>query len=182
MGKPSNHVSEIDRLIELASGPKATPADEPKNAVRALAVEDPKNPPMWRLLLQMRTLLPYISKILPLVERGLLGTNISGQLAQHAVVNLDMSQVERRIGGVEEAQRDLNTIVKAQTVDIKILQEQVASMADSLEKNMRRQNEIAEQITGLEKLAKTWAVIVVVLLGMVVGLSLVVLERSLRGG
>ena len=63
---------------------------------------------MWRLLIQLRVLLPYLAKVLPLVERSLLGTNITG----HAAPTIDTSNLDRGIAGVGEAQRDLKTAVK----------------------------------------------------------------------
>src|SRR5208282_2873575 len=104
-------LSEIDRLIELASDEK------PRAAVEALpqhslSLENQKEsgPSMWRVLIQLRVLLPYLAKVLPLVERAVLGTNITGQAAPA----IDTSNLDRGIAGVGEAQRDMKTALNAQ--------------------------------------------------------------------
>jgi hypothetical protein len=109
---------------------------------------------MWRILLQLRVLLPYLAKVLPLVERGLLGTNILGQVAPQGASKIDTSNLEREIAGVGEAQRDLNTAVKAQTVELRELQEQVAVLAKSVEKDQLLHEEMAASLSALKKLTE----------------------------
>ena len=121
---------------------------------------------MWRVLIQLRVLLPYLVKVLPLVERGLLGTNITGRAAP----TIDTSNLDREIAGVGEAQRDLNTAVKAQTADIHLLQEQVAALTRSVEKDLLLNEEIAASLTSLRKLATTSVSVIIVLLVVLIGL------------
>src|SRR5271169_6796589 len=121
MSKSSNQVSEIDRLIELASDdrpPGPVVADHPVSATRTLSLEDQKDPSpsMWRVLLQLRVLLPYLAKVLPLVERGLLGTNITGQAP-----SVDTSHFDRGIAATQAAQRDMSSALASQSADIKLL-------------------------------------------------------------
>lgn len=170
MSKSSNQVSEIDRLIELASDdrpPGPIVADHPVNATRALSREDQKdpNPSMWRVLLQLRVLLPYLAKVLPLVERGLLGTNITGQSA-----SVDTSHFDRGIAATQAAQRDMGTALASQSAEIKLLQEQLTSLNDSLERQSARQEEIAAAITSLTQVVKTWAWVIFALLLVLIGL------------
>jgi hypothetical protein len=171
MTKPTKPVSEIDRLIELASDEKPrlpSIANEAASPIHSLSLEDQKDPrpSMWRVLIQLRVLLPYLVKVLPLVERGLLGTNITGRAAP----TIDTSALDREIAGVGEAQRDLNTAVKAQTADIHLLQEQVAVLIRSLEKDQLLNEKIAESLTSLRKLVTTSVAVMIVLLVVLIGL------------
>ncbi len=171
MSKSSKPVSEIDRLIELASDEKphaAALAVEDAPTKHSLSLEDRKDsgPSMWRVLIQLRVLLPYLAKVLPLLERSLLGTNITG----HSAPTIDTSNLDRGIAGVGEAQRDLNTAVKAQSADIHILQEQVALLTRSVEKDLLLNEEVAASLTSLRKLATTSAWVIFVLLALLIGL------------
>jgi hypothetical protein len=181
MSKSSNQVSEIDRLIELASDdrpPGPIVADHPVNATRALSLEDQKDPSpsMWRVLLQLRVLLPYLAKVLPLVERGLLGTNITGHAA-----SVDTSHFDRGIAATQAAQRDMSTALVSQSADIKLLHEQLASLGTSLERQSTRQEEFAAAITSLTQVVKTGAWVIVVLLLVLIGLVGFALLNHFRG-
>jgi hypothetical protein len=186
MAKAAKQVSEIDRLIELASDAKSPATKAPVHLIdaegerpsRALSLEDRKDPrpSMWRALLQLRVLLPYVAKVLPLVERGLLGTNISGQaFSGHAMpgqhgAQADTSRFDRGIAEVEGAHRDLTAVVKTQTGEIKFLQEQVTWLSESLEKNAFAQQELIAGMASLKKSITIAAVILAVLLGALFGL------------
>src|ERR1700722_18026734 len=171
MSKPSKQVSEIDRLIELASNEKpgaAVLVDHAASSVRSLTVGNQKDPPsMWRLLIQLRVLLPYLAKVLPLVERGLLGTNITG----HAASGVDTSRLDRSIAGVGEVQRDLNTAVRNQGAEIKLLQEEVNSLGKSIEKSVLVNEELVASLTSIRKLVTTSAWVIFVLLLLLIGLA-----------
>jgi hypothetical protein len=171
MSKSSKPVSEIDRLIELASdeNPRAAAlAIEDAPTKNSLSLEDRKDsgPSMWRVLIQLRVLLPYLAKVLPLLERSLLGTNITG----HSAPAIDTSNLDREIAGVGDAQRDLNTALKAQSADIHLLQEQVALLTRSMEKDVTRNEEIAASLTSLRKLVMTSVWVISVLLALLIGL------------
>jgi len=181
MSKSSKQVSEIDRLIELASdeGPPG-PAVAPVSSTHALSLEDQKDPrpSMWRVLLQLRVLLPYLAKVLPLLERGLLGTNITGQAA-----NVDTSHFDRGIAATQAAQRDISGALKTQTAEIKFMQGQLDSLSRSLEQETLQREQIAETLASLVKLVKTWAIAVLVLLATLIGLvGFALLEHTFKAG
>jgi hypothetical protein len=167
MSKPAKPVSEIDRLIELASDEKPHAAVEalPQHS---LSLENQKDsgPSMWRVLIQLRVLLPYLAKVLPLVERGLLGTNITG----HTAPTIDTSSLDRGIAGVSEAQRDLKTAVNAQTTELHVLQKQVAALTQLAEKDLRFKEEVARNLASLRKLVTTSVWVIFVLLATLIAL------------
>lgn len=184
MSKSSKPVSEIDRLIELASDEKSGApilASDAANPIHSLSLEDRKDPrpSMWRVLMQLRVLLPYLAKVLPLVERSLLGTNITG----HAAPTIDTTKLDRGIAGVSEAQRDLNTAVKAQTADIHLLQEQVTLLTKSVERDLLLNDEIAASLTSLRKLVTTSAWVAFVLLALLIAMvAFSIIGHQLRAG
>ncbi len=131
---------------------------------------------MWRVVLQLRVLLPYLAKVLPLVERGLLGTNITGQAA-----SVDTSHFDRGIAATQAAQREANAALASQSADIKLVQEQLTSLNDSLERQSARQEEIAAAITLHTQVMKTWAWVIAVLLLISIGLVGFALLNHPRG-
>ncbi len=109
----------VDRLIELAredkSGPKAAmpiPAHLPTD----LSLEDQKDPrpSMWRSLLQLRVLLPYVSRLLPLLDSGF----------AHAP---DTRHLDQSVAEVQAGNRELSQQVLDQTVLVKRVEEHLAS-------------------------------------------------------
>jgi hypothetical protein len=176
MSKTSKPVSEIDRLIALASDEKpqtATISAENGSSAPKLPVEDQKDsrPSMWRLLLQLRVLVPYLAKLLPLLERSLLGTNVTGHLGAPPPAAVDTSNIDRGLAGVGEAQRDLNTAVKAQAAEIYELREQVAILAKLVDRNLLLNEEVASSLNGLRKLATTAIWVIFALLTLLIALA-----------
>jgi hypothetical protein len=193
MARTSSPKSEIDRLIDLASS-NATPgraAEEippapHESSNRSLSLEDQKDPrpSMWRVLLQLRVLLPYLARVLPLLERGLLGTAVlSG--GGNAPAGHDTSHFDREFEELQGANRDLTqqlrelaNLSKSQIVEIQSLQDQVSAVNASVEKASRRHTEIAESIESLDKRVKGWAIaILVVLLGLIGAVVYLILNR-----
>jgi hypothetical protein len=179
MTKPSKPVSEIDRLIELASDEKprttALSVESPPTK-HSLSIEDGKDsgPSMWRVLIQLRVLLPYLAKVLPLLERGLLGTNISG----HSAPTVDTSKLERGVASVGEAQHDLNAAIKAQAAEFHLLKEEVADLTRAVEKDLLLNQEIAASLTSLRKLMTISVWVIFVLLAILIALAALRFSRT----
>jgi len=183
MGKAQ--VSEIDRLIELASDDKprhavVTEMPHHNQASRSLrSQEDQKDdkPSMWRVLLQLRVLLPYLARMLPVLERSVLGTNVLSGAAP-AQQRLDTTRLDEGLAGLEDAHKDLTVQLrnqslelKNQSAELKFLQEQVGWLGKSLDKHAQRQEEIAESIASLRRLALTWALVGVMLLATLIAVD-----------
>jgi hypothetical protein len=164
--------SEIDRLIQLASDEKprsAVVTEIPLKQNRLLPVEDEKGaqPSMWRVLLQLRTLLPHLVRVLPLLERGILGTNVLGNLGS-VQPRLDTSRFDESLAGLEDAHKDLNVQLKNQVSEIKLLQEQVNWLRKSEERNSLQLQEIAASLLSLRKMVLTAAILGGILLATVI--------------
>jgi len=170
MSKAAKPLSEIDRLIELASDEKPRAAAQaadpaPQHSLSLESQKDP-GPSMWRVLIQLRVLLPYLARVLPLVERGLLGTNLTG----YAAPGIDTSNLERGIAGVSEAQRDLKTALNAQADELHLLQEQVAMLTRAVDKDLLLNEELATNLASLRKLAIASIWVVFALLAVLIAL------------
>lgn len=172
--KGSAQLSEIDRLIELAreDKPAVLAAEAPPSNGRSsnppLALEERKDagPSMWRVLLQLRTLLPYLTRILPLLERAVLGTNVLGNSSS---AGGGTSRFDRGIEDLHAGHRDLMTQLKNQNNDLKQLQEQMTWLTRSLELETQRQGEISENIASLKQLVRTWGIVLAALLAVLAG-------------
>jgi hypothetical protein len=167
-------VSEIDRLIELASDERPRPSavtEIPGNKQHALSLEDQKDPrpSMWRVLLQLRVLLPYLSRVLPLLERSVLGTNV---LSSNGSVphKIDTSSFDKGLAVLEDGHKTLSVQLKDQAQEVKFLQEQVGWLSKSLEKDAKRQEEILESIGSLRRLVLILGAILVVAVGALAAL------------
>jgi hypothetical protein len=166
MAKTSRTKSDIDRLIDLASDetkPRQILEEIPPPNNRSLSLEDQKDPrpSMWRVLLQMRVLLPYLARILPLLERGILGTAVlSGGSAPPSVDH----HLDAEIEEIQGAHRDLAHQLKTQGGDIQALKERLGMIGASLAKTTQRQDEMAESLASLNKAVKIWAIVIIILL------------------
>ena len=176
MVKASQKKSDIDRLIDLASDeakPERILEEVPPSSNRSLSLEDQKDPrpSMWRLLLQLRVLLPYLARVLPLLERGLLGTAVlSG--GGSAPASVDVHRLDREIEEIQGSNRDLAHQLKNQSGELQALQERLGMLDASVARATQRQDEIAESVAALNKAVKGWAIVIVVLLLGLVGATI----------
>jgi tetrahydromethanopterin S-methyltransferase subunit G len=143
--------SAVDRLIQLAVKDKA-----PEKTSINLALEDPKGarPPMWRLLLQLRVLLPYITRLMPLVE-GSSASPVS-QEVRHGMAELQGSH------------RDLRLQMQDHAIQLKRVEEQLTRLRETSERNDYERTELAQDVKSIGKLLH-------VIFGTVVGLLLILI-------
>jgi hypothetical protein len=138
--------SAVDRLIHLARKEKV-----PGKTSVQLALEDPgvTRPPMWRALLQLRVLLPYVGRLLPLLE----GTSASpgSQEFRHGIAEVLTSH------------RDLRLQMQDHAIQLKRVEEQLTRLRETSERNDFERAEQAEDIRSVRRLLR-------ILLGAVAGL------------
>jgi len=141
----------VDRLIELASDNKPAEILIPEEA------KNSKENPMWKVLLQLKPLLPHLTRLLPLLDIGL------GPVQNAGLSN----EVRQTIAKVQEIQRDLTTAVQDQALQLKLLEEELTRLSNASEKQAAAQTKLVE---GVESLAK-----IVRLAGVGLGLLLMAL-------
>ncbi|AXC10705.1 hypothetical protein ACPOL_1357 [Acidisarcina polymorpha] len=133
---------------------------------------------MWRILLQLRVLLPYLARVLPLLERSVLGTNVLSAGGGAAMPTPDDHHREEEYEEIRASLRDLNGQLKNQTADLKYLQERLTWISKSFESETQRQAQTLEALTSLKKTVRTWAISIVVLLLVVLGAILFLMFRA----
>jgi hypothetical protein len=126
---------QVDRLIELASDDKPAEILTPEDA------KNSKENPMWKVLLQLKPLLPHLTRLLPLLDIGL------GPM-QNAGLS---DEVRQTMAKIQAIQRDLNSSVQDQSLHVKLLEEELTRLRVASEKQAAAQTELAD---GLESLAK----------------------------
>jgi hypothetical protein len=154
--------SAVDRLIELASDekPSATAPKEIERTTHELVVnasdgeKDLEENPMWKMLLQFKSVLPYVARLLPLLDLG----------AGHTQSSALSTEVKHQVGELQSSHRDLRLTLQDQTLQLKRFEEQVTRMREATEKNAFEHSELVEDVKSMHALVKTAASILGILL------------------
>ena len=135
----------------------APPAEEP--VIRDLSLEDQKDPrpSMWRSLLQLRVLIPYVSRLLPLLD--------SGFAAPHDTRHFDQGVAE-----VQSGHRELSQLVQDQSAQMKRVEEQVTRLRESFERNATDMQDIVEEVRVVGKAVRLMGILALALLVVLIGL------------
>jgi hypothetical protein len=149
--------SAVDRLIELASDEKTSSRNT------EMALEEPKDPnAMWKALLQLKSVLPYVSRFLPLLE--LIGV---GQ-AQNTGISKELRE---NVTSIQTSQREVRVAVQDQSLEIKRLEDQITRLRETSEKNNFEHAELVEDVKSIGSLIRAvgagLAILLVVLILMV---------------
>ncbi|MBT9331834.1 hypothetical protein [Paracidobacterium acidisoli] len=149
--------SAVDRLIELATDEKPSAA-APKEIERApheffvnvpdTGAHDGKDleeNPMWKMLLQFKSVLPYVARLLPLLDLG----------AAHAQSSALSTEVKQHVGELQTSQRDLRLALQDQTLQLKRFEEQVTRVREATERNAFEHSELVEDVKSIHSLIRT---------------------------
>jgi hypothetical protein len=167
--RETSHASAVDRLIELASDKKPVvkqtelvTLDEPK----AGEPKDSEDNAMWKALLQIKSILPYVSRLLPLLDIGL----------GHAQNSSISNELRQDVTSIQTSQRDVRVAIQDQSLQLKRFEEQLVRMREASEKNAFEQAEMVEDVKSIGNLVRAvgagLAVLLVVLILMVGALLL----------
>uniref|UniRef100_A0A7V5CT53 Uncharacterized protein n=1 Tax=Acidobacterium capsulatum TaxID=33075 RepID=A0A7V5CT53_9BACT len=166
------HESAVDRLIELASTGK--PGQEPVleaeemetvHSVQLLerpSVDDLKElaqDPMWKTLLQFKGWLPFITRLLPLLDMATGHAQTSSSTA--VALSNDLKQ---GVGDIQKSQQDLRITLQDQTLQLKRFEDQVARMRESTEKNSIEHSELVEDVKSMQSTFRNLLIVVMLLL------------------
>jgi hypothetical protein len=100
---------------------------------------------MWKMLLQFKGVLPYVARLLPLLDLG----------ASHAQTSALSTEVKHQVGELQTSQRDLRLTLQDQTLQLKRFEEQVTRMREATEKNAFEHSELVEDVKSIHTLVKT---------------------------
>jgi hypothetical protein len=140
--QPNSAFSQVDRLIELASDNRPAEILTPEEA------RNSKENPMWKVLLQLKPLLPHLARLLPL-----LGIELGSP--QNAGLSNELRQTVARIQAI---QSNVNTAVQDQSLQLKSLEEELTRLRVASEKQTAAQTELLGGVQALARLVRAAAV------------------------
>jgi hypothetical protein len=115
---------------------------------------------MWELLLQLRVLLPYLARLVPLLDRGLLKTSP------------DLSELTKGIAGIQDGSRDLEVQARNQALQLERIEQQMGRLRVVHENSIEDSRRLHADIHSLRRWMLAMAIAIVALLlatcGMVV--------------
>ena len=147
----------VDRLIELASD------EDKKGSPKALGEpKEAREKSMWKLLLQLRPFLPYLARLVPILDvvaGPLQSAGVSNDIRKAVAQSMADSTV--RLESVLEAelqsgQRDLNAVTSAleqQSAHLERLEDELTRVRLASEKFAAAQADVARDLGRLSKLA-----------------------------
>jgi len=151
----------VDRLIELASDNKPAEILIPEEA------KNSKENPMWKVLLQLKPLLPHLTRLLPLLDIGLGSTQTAGL----------SNEVHQTVAKIQAIQRDLNIAVQDQSLQLKLFEEELTRLRVASEKQAVAQAELVEGVDSLAKVVRVAGVALGVLLVTLIVMTAVLLAH-----
>jgi hypothetical protein len=135
--------------------PVAEPALPPLSLEKA---EKGSHRSMWELLLQLRVLLPYLARIVPLLDRGLLKGSS------------DITELSKGIAEMRDGSRDLEVQARNQALQLERIEQQMARLRVVQENNMEESRKLFSEIRSLRSSLFALAILLVVLLLVSIGL------------
>jgi len=151
----------VDRLIELASD------DKPAEILIPLEAKNSKENPMWKVLLQLKPLLPHFTRLLPLLD-----------VALGPVQNAGLSnEVRQTVAKIQAIQRDLNIAAQDQSLQLKLLEEELTRLREASEKQAVAQTRLAEGVESLAELVRIAGIGLGLLLVALIVMTAVLLAR-----
>jgi septal ring factor EnvC (AmiA/AmiB activator) len=123
---------------------------------------------LQRALDAMRSAIPMVQKLLPLID-GNFATAVSALMApQHhqaqPPVQVDLEPVERGLAEVRNSNRELRTQVQEQGTTLKRVEDQLDRVREATDRNTLEQQELVEDLRAVGNRISTFAIIGVVLL------------------
>ena len=177
----------VDRLMELASESKSdkkAPEKKSPNLPEPLDIPDAgtqesRENPMWKILLQLRPFLPYLARMVPLLDVAV-GPLQSAGLSSDVRKAVAQSVAEST-AKIQSLQRDLNTAVSSaieeQSLQLTRLEEELTRVRQISDRFATAQVSIAEDLDRLGKLARISALGLGVLLVALIAMTAILLAR-----
>jgi hypothetical protein len=138
-----------------------TPDPAAEASLPALALEKAEkgsHRSMWELLFQLRVLLPYLARLAPLLDRGLIKAAP------------DFSEVHKGIAALETGSRDLEVQARNQALQLERIEQQMARLRVVHENSIEESRILASEIRSFRHWMVSMAVVVVLLLLASVGM------------
>jgi septal ring factor EnvC (AmiA/AmiB activator) len=118
-----------------------------------------KGSSMWELLLQLRVLLPYLSRVVPLLE----------PLLDRAAPKTDPAFTQN-LTAIQTSSRDLEVQARNQALQLERIEQQLANLRTALETHAETNRNLAKDLEKSRARLTLFAVITLVLLLIVAGM------------
>ncbi len=145
---------------------------EQEQTTTEYAIEEQKAgslPSIWRSILQMKVLLPYLGKILPMLDNS-----VSTALAPVAP-RQDLAEVTRSFADVNKGfldlqagQREIRSHVQEQAGQLRRIDDQLLRLRESTERNTMEHQELVEDLRSASKLVRNLSAVMMILMVAVV--------------
>lgn len=135
------------------------------------ALEESKGgaPSIWRSLMHLKLLLPYIGKLLPILEGNFPG--VLAPVQANKVEKLDLSEIHSAVATVnrgfldlQAGNRDIRTQVQEQSTQLKRIDDQLLRLRESTERNTMEHQELVEDLRSASKLVRSLSTVMIVLM------------------
>ena len=93
---------------------------------------------MWELLLQLRVLLPYLARLVPLLDRGLLKPP-------------DLSEITRGIAEMQTGSRDLEVQARNQALQLERIEQQMGRLRVVHENSIADNRKLCAEVQSLRR-------------------------------
>lgn len=142
---------------------------EPDNSNHNYALEESRDsaPSIWRSLVHLKLLLPYIGKLLPLLEGGFSSTAITPVASakpDFSEFHHSLETVNRGFMDLQAGNRDIRTHVQEQAVQLKRIDDQLIRLRESTERNTMEHQELVEDLRSASKMVRGLSTAMIVLM------------------
>jgi hypothetical protein len=138
--------------------PSVTVVESSKPSLALKQAEKGSHRSMWEVLLQLRVLLPYLSHLMPLLDRNL------------AKGSPNVNELTRGITGIETSARDLETLTRNQTIQLERIEQQVARLRAFHEESVEENHRFFADMRSFRRWMIIMTIVMVVLLGASAGM------------
>jgi hypothetical protein len=170
-------------LRSYAASPSTPPPQQqaslPPPAPSPAASDAPKSG-LHRALDAIRSTLPLVQKLLPLID-GNFATAVGALMAPHPhptppppppVVHIDMEPMERGLAEVRSSHRELRTQVLEQVTTLKRVEDHLERVKEATDRNTLEQQELVEDLRSVGSRLTIFAIVGLILLAASLGLNI----------
>jgi hypothetical protein len=154
---PSSGALQIERTSAEKTQPPLALDRSEKGSLRS----------MWELLTQLRFLLPYLTRLVPLLDKGLLKAP-------------DLTDVRKGIQEVHSGSRELGVLVRNQALQLERLEEQMTRVRETAERNQKEIRELSVELHSIGSWIRAVAILLSITLLALLGLGAFVLTHMNR--
>ena len=121
---------------------------------------------MWELLLQLRVVLPYLARLVPLLDRGILKAGP------------DLTELNKGLATMQTSSRDLEVQARNQALQLERIEEQMGRLRVVQENSIEESRKLVAEISALRRVFLAMSIVMAVLLGATVGMVAYLIVRS----